>query len=137
MIITDQRASLYLGNSIDVLKEILPKIDESDKILFWMDSHFPGTDFGLEEKKYIFDDYNMPLSQELDVIKNYRNTDHDSFIIDDLRLYENGNYQLGDLDIGREKSGIGFIENSIKNHLIQRDYRHQGFLILSLKYCPK
>ena len=133
--ITDPRVVFHLGHSVDILEELLPLADEKDRILFWMDAHFPGVDFGLGIKKYVFDDENMPLDKELGVIRRLRGEGcRDTLIIDDLRFYEDGNYQLGNIDIGKPKTGIGFVENKFgTTHSIRRDYRHQGFLILTPK----
>lgn len=130
----DRRVIFHLGHSTDILDKILPTIDKEDRILFWLDAHFPGVDFGLGIGKYVFDEENIPTEQELKVIKKWRGNCKDSIILDDLRIYENGNFQLGDLDIGKQKSGIGFIENLFsETHNFLRDYRHQGFLILTPK----
>jgi hypothetical protein len=129
--IKDDRVIFHLGHSVEILSEVLTSIDRSDRILFWLDAHFPGVDFGLGIGKYVFDEENMPVEKELLTIKKYREGCQDSFIIDDLRFYEDGNYQLGNIDIGKPKSGIGFIEEFFKGtHKIGRDFRHQGFLII-------
>jgi len=132
--IKDLRVTFHLGNSVEVLDTILPTIGETDRILFWMDAHFPGIDFGFGKGygNYVYDEENMPLDRELKIIEKYRKGCKDSLIIDDLRFYENGNYQLGDIDIGKPKSGTGFIEQYFKGtHNITRDFRHQGFLIIT------
>jgi len=130
----DPRVVFHLGHSVEILDSLLQLADSTDRILFWIDAHFPGVDFGLGIKKYVFDDENMPLGKELEIIKKYRDGCNDSFIIDDLRFYEDGNYQLGNIDIGKSKSGLGFVENLFgKTHNLERDYRHQGFIILTPK----
>lgn len=131
--ITDPRIHFHLGDSIDILPKILPQIEKTDKILFWMDAHFPGTDFGIGGREYVFDEKNMPLKREIETICKNRDITHDSFIIDDLRLYEDGEYQTGNIDIGKPKSGVKFIEDLFTAHTIRRDYRDQGFLILTPK----
>jgi hypothetical protein len=132
--ITDYRVTFHLGHSADVLDTLLPTINKTDRILFWVDAHFPGVDFGLGIKKYVFDDENMPLEKELKVIKKNREGCFDTLIIDDLRFYEDAIYELGNIDIGKPKSGIGFIETIFgKSHDFLRDYRHQGFIILTPK----
>jgi hypothetical protein len=132
--IKDYRVKFYLNNSISSLKQILPSIPKTDRILFWIDAHFPGgEDFGLGKGygHYVYNEETMPLDKELKVIKEMRDGCKDSLIIDDLRFYENGHYQLGDIDIGKPKSGIAFIEQHFKNtHTFTKDFRHQGFLIL-------
>jgi hypothetical protein len=128
---SDPRITFHLGHSVKILEELLPTVPKEDSILFWMDAHFPGVDFGLGSGKYIYDDENIPSKQELEVIKHHRTGCNDVIILDDLRLYEDGPYQLENIDIGKPKSGIGFIENIFSStHFFRRDFRHQGFLIL-------
>lgn len=130
--IKDPRINFHLGNSTEILKEILSKINKDDKILFWIDAHFPGIDYGLRGRTYVFDEFNMPLKQELTAITQVRDTSKDTFLIDDLRLYEDGHYQEGNLDIGIKKQGTDFIkEFFINTHKLSRDFRDQGFLILT------
>lgn len=133
-IVTSPRAELILGESIEILNQILPMINPEDRVLFWLDAHFPGVDYGLREHVYVYTDENMPLDRELKTIKKHRGTCKDSFIIDDLRFYEDGNFELGNIDIGKPKSGLGFIEELFgQTHNLSRDYRHQGFIILEPK----
>jgi len=130
--INDPRLTFHLGNSVDTIKAILPKLDKNDRVLFWLDAHFPGADYQLAPYKY--DAESMPLNIELQTICGERDTRNDTFIIDDLRLYEEGSYELGSATLPLKKSGIGFIEELLgKSHSIKRDYRHQGFLILTPK----
>jgi len=131
--IKDNRVIFHLGNSIDILDQILPTFTKTDRILFWMDAHFPGVDFGfgLGYGHYVYDEENMPLNRELKIIKKHRDGCLESLIIDDLRFYEDGNFELGNIDIGKTKSGIIFIEQYFKNnHVFTKDYRHQGFVII-------
>lgn len=134
--ITDERVTFHLGNSVEVLDQILPTFKPTDRILFWVDAHFPGVDFGLGlgYGNYVFDDENMPLDRELTVITKHRKNCQDSLIIDDLRFYEEGNFQTGNIDIGKPKVGIGFIKNYfIETHDFSKDFRDQGFLIITPK----
>ena len=39
-------------------------------------------------------DLKLPLEHELNLIHKYRNGCNDSFIIDDLQLFEDGDYEL-------------------------------------------
>ena len=84
----------HLGTSFDILPEILP--DLKGTTLFWMDAHFPGADFGLssygDEKD---DDKRLPLKKELETIVENRDVTNDVFVIDDLRIYEDGPFGDG------------------------------------------
>ena len=122
----------HLGTSFDILPEILP--DLKGTTLFWMDAHFPGADFGLssygDEKD---DEKRLPLKKELETIVANRDVTNDVFVIDDLRIYEDGPFETGDWE-DRDKyggDGIEFIEKLFEDtHYIGRSYNKQGFVIL-------
>ena len=122
----------HLGTSFDILPEILP--DLKGTTLFWMDAHFPGADFGLssygDEKD---DDKRLPLKKELETIVANRDVTNDVFVIDDLRIYEDGPFGDGNWE-DREKyggDGIEFIEKLFEDtHYVGRSYNKQGFVIL-------
>ena len=124
--------SWHLGTSFKILPEILPTFDGNT--LFWMDAHFPGADFGLssygDEKDM---DKRLPLKRELESIVQSRDVSNDVFVIDDLRIYEDGPFEGGNWD-ERSKyggDGIGFIEEMFeKTHYIGRSYNAQGSVIL-------
>ena len=122
----------HLGQSAEVLGEVVPTLEGNT--LFWMDAHFPGADFGLssygDEKDM---DKRLPLKRELESIVQSRDVSHDVFVIDDLRIYEDGPFETGNWD-ERTKyggDGIGFIEEMFeKTHYIGRSYNAQGSGIL-------
>ena len=124
--------SWHLGTSFKILPTILPTFDGNT--LFWMDAHFPGADFGLssygEEKDM---DKRLPLKRELESIVQSRDVKNDVFVIDDLRIYEDGPFETGNWD-ERTKyggDGIGFIEEMFEDtHYIGRSYNAQGSVIL-------
>ena len=124
--------SWHLGTSFKILPAILPTFDGNT--LFWMDAHFPGADFGLssygEEKDM---DKRLPLKRELESIVQSRDVKNDVFVIDDLRIYEDGPFETGNWD-ERTKyggDGIGFIEDIFEDtHYIGRSYNAQGSVIL-------
>ena len=124
--------SWHLGTSFSILPVILPTFDGNT--LFWMDAHFPGADFGLssygDEKDM---DKRLPLQKELESIVQSRDVSNDVFVIDDLRIYEDGPFETGNWD-ERTKyggDGIGFIEEMFeKTHYIGRSYNAQGSIIL-------
>ena len=124
--------SWHLGTSFSILPVILPTFDGNT--LFWMDAHFPGADFGLssygDEKDM---DKRLPLQKELESIVQSRDVRNDVFVIDDLRIYEDGPFETGNWD-ERTKyggDGLGFIEEMFeKTHYIGRSYNAQGSVIL-------
>ena len=122
----------HLGTSFDILPEILP--DLKGTTLFWMDAHFPGADFGLssygDEKD---DDKRLPLKKELETIVENRDVTNDVFVIDDLRIYEDGPFGDGNWE-DREKyggDGIEFIEELFdETHYVVKSYNAQGSILL-------
>ena len=82
-------ANCYSGHSPQALEAILPCIPEDEPIIFWLDAHFPGADFGLAERKKDHDDAeNWPLAKELEVINRLRPARKDIILIDDYRMVE-------------------------------------------------
>jgi tRNA splicing endonuclease len=125
------------AESKDGLRNVISQIDTSDKILFWLDAHFPGADFGLSNYHDIVDTkLRIPLEEELKTIVEKRDCSKDVFIIDDLRIYEDGPFEDG-VWVERELlggEGIDFIfEIFSTTHQIYRDYRDQGYIIVTPK----
>ena len=89
------------------------------KILFYLDAHFPGeVSNGFNYRNNIHDETSFPLINELNLIKQIRPTSQDIIIIDDLCLFENGDFENGNVaedfaNIG-QKTGI-----SIQNRFSQ------------------
>lgn len=106
-------------------------------ILFWLDAHFPGADFQLGSYDDPHpDEIKYPLLEELKTIFRLRPDNKDVFIIDDLQLYEDGDYELElapDFLAKHRRPIQPILDIVSKTHNIKRDYRHQGFLILEPK----
>ena len=122
----------HLGQSSEVMPEILPQLEGST--LFWLDAHFPGADFGLASYGDEEDlDKRLPLRSELEIIVEKRDVSNDVFVIDDLRVYEDGPFETGNW---AERNlyggdGIAFIEDLFEDtHFVVRSYNKQGFVIL-------
>jgi hypothetical protein len=132
--VDDSRITILKGSSREQLDNILPKLSTIDSILFWLDAHYPGADYGL--KSYhdpsITEDIRLPLETELKLIKSIRPTHRDVFLIDDLRIYLPGNYSAGSLP-WEPKGNIDFISELFVTHTIRLDYAAEGYIIL----CPK
>ena len=135
----NSKINIVENNSIDGLKEILNKVPASEPVFFWLDAHFPGADFGFNSYDHLSEDVNLhkPLKAEIETILECRpDVSRDVFIIDDLRIYEKGNYELGNWDLYDKYGGggIGFITDAFEGtHDVAKDYRHQGFVILTPK----
>ena len=122
----------HLGQSSEVMPEILPQLEGNT--LFWLDAHFPGADFGLASYGDEEDlDKRLPLRSELEIIVEGRDVSNDVFVIDDLRVYEDGPFETGNW---AERNlyggdGIAFIEDLFEDtHFVVRSYHKQGFVIL-------
>jgi hypothetical protein len=99
----------------------------NNNILFWLDAHLP--DIKNADKTLMF-----PLQKELEIIKDVRNISKDVFIIDDLRIYEDGNFGHGNYENRDINMNSGFIySNLLPTHNIEKDYRHEGYLICTPK----
>jgi hypothetical protein len=119
------------------LSDILSNISSDKNICFWLDAHFPGADFGLTTYDSTDNgNIRIPLESELKVISLNRDVKNDVFIIDDLRIYEDGPFGDGNWSRRKELGGenIYFIyELFDKTHHINRDYRDQGYIVLTPK----
>lgn len=136
----DSRIHLLHNNSILGIREVFDYVNEDAPILWWLDAHFPGADFQMgsyddDHPKHI----KNPLEDEVKLITSgYRNFSKDVFIMDDLGLYEPGNYQFDSARLAQFRSKLGlnnkFIYDTLEaTHTFRKDYRHQGFLILEPK----
>ena len=136
--IKDDRLTLMHTDTLSGLKNVLSTIDQNDPIMFWLDAHFPGADFKFNDYDHLSDQpsLHMPLKDEIDIISSLRPNSRDVLIIDDLQIYEgDAGVELPNPSGFNDKygmGGIGFIEEAYsKTHNFLRDYRHQGFLILT------
>lgn len=122
----------HLGQSSKILPEIIPTLQGNT--LFWLDAHFPGADFGLSSYGDELDlNKRLPLQNELEIIANNRDVTNDVFVIDDLRIYEDGPFEDGCWS-DRKKygaDGIDFVEKLFgETHYVIKSYNKQGFIIL-------
>ena len=122
----------HLGKSFDILPEILPTL--KGNTLFWMDAHFPGADFGLASYGDVEDmDERLPLQKELETIVKNKDVTNDVFVIDDLRIYEDGPFEEGNWPDRKlyGGDGIDFIDDIFEEtHYVIKSYVKQGFIIL-------
>jgi len=137
---------IITGHSTDVLKEILPTIDEN--ILFWLDAHFPGCDAHMKtyvEIKQMDYNLNLPLEDEINLISERVGKYQDAMICDDLWIYEdvtqgnltdfnthcerhNHNIKLDEVNPGKD---LTFLYDKFGNtHEFKKVYKHQGFVIV-------
>jgi len=121
---------LYRGLSTEGLEHWLTsgEINESDNVLFFLDAHFPGSDFfGVP---YSMDDPNaVPLKQELELIKKYRPNGNDYIICDDLRIFMKGPFDYGDTTF-HVPGGLDFLYEIYDESKITLDYRETGYIFI-------
>ncbi len=121
------------GDSAAVLAKELPQF--AGNCIFWLDAHFPGADEGLKAYDTEGDeDLRLPLQKEMEIIKNTRSSFSDVFIIDDLRIYEDGIYENGNAPVDalpRQNRNLIFIERNFgDSHIILRSYQDEGYILL-------
>ena len=71
--------TFMLGDSVELLKEITPKVEEG--AVFFIDAHISGHDSGWNKKQLV------PALEELEVILSHK-LGPSVFIVDDLRLWK-------------------------------------------------
>ncbi|MEO8649946.1 MAG: hypothetical protein ABI539_12335 [Acidobacteriota bacterium] len=129
------------GHSADVLDQVAEGIEGN--VLFWLDAHFPGADGGVAGFNAVADEsVRCPLEKELEAIRLHRPDRNDVFLIDDLRLYEPGNYEEGNLPEEirpPNERGIGFASELFgeTHHLVRLLYDQGYLLILPKTDLPK
>lgn len=100
----DDKVDIVLGDSSKVLPDTLSKLDGNT--IFWLDAHFPGADIGINN--YVDDietDTNLPLEKEIRAIAKRIGKYKDVLIIDDLWIYEDGDWEWGTFDNHMAKHG--------------------------------
>ena len=139
--VNEPRIEIVEGSSEDALKRVLPTVDRATPMLFWLDAHFPGADFGYASYKDEKDiDRRLPLERELALIGQLRAPCRDVILIDDLRIYEEGPYAMGPMPdwaqtLPPELRNVAFVERApwSKTHDLQRFHEHTGYLVLTPK----
>ena len=126
--------NIHLSNqsSFDFFSELLPKIKDIPTV-FWLDAHFPGSEIGLpltyEKDKKI----RTPLEDEIYLISKLKNTKNDIIVCDDLKIYEDNNYDVGTWNLRKDLgyNDINFIyKNFYKTHNIIKKFDHDGCVII-------
>ena len=136
--LVDERLTLLHADSLTGLREVLEKTPQDEVVFFWLDAHFPGADFHFNSYDHLKDqpELHMPLKEEVKLIKEMRPQGRDVIFIDDLQIYEDGPFELLNQDFKDKYGDLGteFINEAFaKTHDFSRDYRHQGFLIITPK----
>ncbi len=127
-----KHVTIVCGDSVASLKEFIPALEGN--AVYWLDAHFPGADAGLTSYESEDEDLRLPLALELYTISKSRDTSKDVFILDDLRIYEEGKYEKGNVPEDASPAGkrnIDFVlEIFGRTHKIIRSYIDEGYLVL-------
>lgn len=130
----DHRITIIHGKSERGLKEALEEVPAADSVLFWLDARFPGADYGLKpydaEKN---ESLRLPVQSELRVLAGLRDLSRDVILINELRLYEDGDYEAGPAPADRRPSpalrNLNIVDELLGGtHRIERRYRQSGCL---------
>ena len=129
----DKRVEIINASSIDALQSQLPSINGN--CIFWLDAHFPGAEQGLNEYNENEDEeIKLPLQRELEIIASRKHRFNDVILVDDLRIYEEGNFDSGNLPdnvLPPKVRNTFFAEHLFGDtHHIQKSFRDEGYLIL-------
>ncbi|CAG1006557.1 hypothetical protein BURK1_03309 [Burkholderiales bacterium] len=138
------RIEILHETSEQALARVLPGIDREKAVLFWLDAHFPGADFGLASYRDESDaDRRLPLQRELELIAKLRRPCRDVLLIDDLRIYEEGPFGEGPMPdfaqtLPPELRNIDFVLRPpwSESHDLQRFYENTGYLVLTPRHPP-
>jgi len=103
--ITESNVTRHLGDSKNVLPEILKNISQEQSVVFWLDGHYSGGETGGAEHPY-------PLIEELNFVLQRPN---DIILIDDARLFFSGNGK----NCPTISEIIFTLPNNAKSHFVQ------------------
>lgn len=118
----DPTLTIYHLLSVDFLEKILPTLADEPSIIFWLDAHLPDKRLGQK--------FDLPLEEEFEIINKYRPTQQDVICVDDLRIYEDGNYTGGSWDRGNYKNlSLRFLDKY--NYNIQKFYHEEGYIVIT------
>jgi hypothetical protein len=125
----DQRIKISLGDSVNYLNNLLPKLDPKKNCLFFLDAHMPGHDKRGYYDDIQLDEYTFPLEKELEIIYGTRTASKDVIIIDDLRIYEDNQYDSGNWP-GRTPFNLTSAFLNKYNVDIKKYTRKEGYALL-------
>src|SRR5215203_484003 len=135
-----ERIQIIEAESVAALENVLPELEGN--CIFWLDAHFPGADAGLtaydEKTEEIV---RLPLAKELETISRLRLKRKDVLILDDLRIYEDGPYQNGNVPedaLPKRGRDIDFVYQYFgSTHLIAKSFLDEGYILLFPKAAYK
>ncbi len=132
-----QNVEIIENDSVNALATKVPAMKSN--CIFWLDAHFPGADAGM--KGYddnMYDALRLPLINEIEIIHRLRKNFQDVLIIDDLRIYEDGPYENGNVPgdaLPVTDRNINFIYKYFSaSHVILKCYLDEGYILIFPKF---
>lgn len=104
-------------------------IADDDNILFFLDAHFPGTDWKGEVPD-VSKPNAVPLEEEIKIIKKHRPKGKNYIICDDARIYKPDNYEDGNFEWPLVPNGMSFLYNIFPEYKIQISLWGEGYILI-------
>jgi len=130
----EAKIRVFKQDSLSFLTDVCRILPRRQPVMFWLDAHFPGADYGLARFDAEPDAYlRLPLQYELDVIRRKRGN-RDVILIDDARIWLDGPFQHGNLPtelrpLCPKERNIDFIHELFSGtHTIDVLYDHEGYI---------
>ena len=134
----DNRVRIINAKSVDFLLDVCASIPVDEPILFWLDAHFPGADYGLATHGAEQDPaIRLPLRSELEVIIKQRTAGRDVLLADDLRIWIDAAFGSGNLPASvrpfcpRERDASFFADMLGSTHEVKFDFTNEGYVIVT------
>lgn len=129
----DKRVIIINDDSISTLKNHIDEI--KGNCIYWLDAHFPGAEEGLNDYNEFQNELiKLPLQKELEIISSRKHFYRDIIIIDDLRIYETGTYESGNLPenvLPPSVRSTNFVYDLFKDtHTINKSLKDEGYIYL-------
>lgn len=130
----EPRVTLYHGDSVEVLPRIAAELATLNRRVLWfLDAHFAGSG-RLDPVPMIVDEgeEQVPLVREFEALRAWRDLWRDVLIVDDLCLFEPGNYEADAPDLRAALGGhaLDWIDAALcESHEVTRSTRDGGYLI--------
>jgi hypothetical protein len=133
---SDNRISVRCQDSETFLSVACDMIPADEPILFWLDAHFPGADYGLTGYgSETSESVRLPLRRELEIISELRPGGRDAILVDDLRIWIDAAFGSGNLPANvrpfcpRNRDASFFSDILGKTHDIKFDYAQEGYVV--------
>lgn len=123
------RLEIVHADSFTFLNELLPKLSNVASIIYYLDAHLPGLDKG-QVKEVVENEFTFPLERELEIINQHRPNHADIIICDDLRIYEDGDFDSGNWhERKRFNLSLDFTERF--GYTVSKFNRDEGYFVLT------